>query len=172
MMKYQKNKKTASHSSLTIHPSSLPLSVREVRDRKDLDRFVKMPWPIYAEDPHWVPPMLKEVKDFLNRRKHPFYKHGDATQFIAVRGCGNRGPRPRQRRSQVQPRTRRERRLLRHVRVHRRPPDGPCPTGCGRRLAPCPRPIEHPRADRLFDQLSLRAVDRGIRHSAADHDEP
>jgi GNAT superfamily N-acetyltransferase len=45
-----------------------------------------MPWRIYTEDPHWVPPMLIEVKDFLNRRKHPFYKHGDATQFIAVRG--------------------------------------------------------------------------------------
>ena len=27
-----------------------------------------------------------EVKEFLDRRKHPFYQHGEATQFIAVRG--------------------------------------------------------------------------------------
>ena len=63
-----------------------PLEIREVRSRGDLDRFVKLPWRIYAEDPHWVPPLLLEVKEFLNRRKHPFYKHGDAAQFIAFRG--------------------------------------------------------------------------------------
>ncbi len=66
--------------------SSAPLEVREVRNRGDFDRFIKVPWRIYAEDPHWVPPLLIEVKEFLNRRKHPFYKHGEATQFIALRG--------------------------------------------------------------------------------------
>lgn len=70
----------------TIHHPLPTLEVREVTTRGDLDRFMKMPWPIYAEDPHWVPPLLVEVKDFLNRKKHPFYKHGEATQFIAVRG--------------------------------------------------------------------------------------
>ena len=76
-------------SSLISHPSSVSpgtLEVREVRSRADLDRFIKLPWRIYAEDPHWVPPLLLEVKDFLDRRKHPFYQHGDATQFIAMRG--------------------------------------------------------------------------------------
>ncbi len=67
-------------------PSSAPITIREVQTRRDLDRFVKLPWKIYATDPHWVPPLLVEVKDFLDRRKHPFYKHGDATQFIAVAG--------------------------------------------------------------------------------------
>ena len=33
-----------------------------------------------------MPPLLMEVKEFLNPRKHPFYQHGAATQFIAVRG--------------------------------------------------------------------------------------
>jgi GNAT superfamily N-acetyltransferase len=63
-----------------------PLEVREVHTRRDFDRFLKLPWRIYAEDPQWAPPLLLEVKEFLNRRKHPFYKHGDAAQFIAVRG--------------------------------------------------------------------------------------
>jgi GNAT superfamily N-acetyltransferase len=45
-----------------------------------------VPWRIYAEDPHWAPPLLIDVEEFLNRRKHPFYRHGDAAQFIAVRG--------------------------------------------------------------------------------------
>ena len=63
-----------------------PLEIRDVRDRRDLDRFLRVPWRIYAEDPQWVPPLLLDVKEFLNRRKHPFYQHGDATQFLAVRG--------------------------------------------------------------------------------------
>ncbi len=66
--------------------SSRPLEVREVRSRSDLDRFIRLPWRIYAEDPHWVPPLMTDVKEFLDRRKHPFYQHGDATQYIAVRG--------------------------------------------------------------------------------------
>ena len=82
------------HSSLITHHSSLssaPLEVREVRGREDLDRFIKLPWRIYAEDPHWVPPLLLEVKEFLDRRKHPFYKHGDAAQFIALAAARRRG---------------------------------------------------------------------------------
>jgi GNAT superfamily N-acetyltransferase len=74
-------------SSLAARPSSLaPLEVREVKNRSDLNRFVKLPWRIYAEDPNWVPPLLLDVKEFLNPRKHPFYQHGAATQYIALRG--------------------------------------------------------------------------------------
>ncbi|MBN1395529.1 MAG: GNAT family N-acetyltransferase [Pirellulales bacterium] len=68
-------------------PSSLaPLQIRQVNDRRDLDQFIELPWRVYAADPHWVPPLLLEVKEFLDPRKHPFYKHGEATQFIALRG--------------------------------------------------------------------------------------
>jgi GNAT superfamily N-acetyltransferase len=73
-------------SAFPLPPSPLPLEVREVHNRADVNRFVETPWPIYAEDPHWVPPLRIEVKEFLDRRKHAFYRHGDATQFIAVRG--------------------------------------------------------------------------------------
>jgi len=62
------------------------IEIREVRTSRELDQFVRLPWKIYAEDPQWVPPLLKDVKDFLNRRKHPFYRHGDAAEFLALRG--------------------------------------------------------------------------------------
>ena len=76
------------HSNVpALRPSSsAPLEIREVRGSGDLDRFLKLPWRIYAEDPQWSPPLLLDVKEFLDRRKHPFYQHGEATQFIAVRG--------------------------------------------------------------------------------------
>ncbi len=62
------------------------LEIREVRTRRDVNQFVDVPWRIYAEDPQWVPPLKLEVKEFINPRKHPFYQHGAATQFIATRG--------------------------------------------------------------------------------------
>ncbi len=63
-----------------------PLHIEQVESRRDLDQFCKVPWKIYADDPHWVPPLLMEVKEFLNPRKHPFYQHGQAAQFLASRG--------------------------------------------------------------------------------------
>ncbi len=62
------------------------LQVRRVQDRRDLNAFCRLPWAIYAGDPNWVPPLLAEVKEFLDRHKHPFYLHGDAVPFLATRG--------------------------------------------------------------------------------------
>ena len=55
----------------------------QVVSRKDRDAFIKFPWQIYRDDPAWVPPLLIERKAFLDRKRHPFYKHGDATLFLA-----------------------------------------------------------------------------------------
>ena len=61
------------------------LEIRQVETGRDLDQFLGVPWRIYQGDPQWVPPLLLDQKEFLDRRKHPFYLHGDATQFIALR---------------------------------------------------------------------------------------
>ncbi|MDZ7620217.1 MAG: GNAT family N-acetyltransferase [Patescibacteria group bacterium] len=61
------------------------LEVRVVQSRRDIKAFCRLPWAIYADDPQWVPPMLAEVGEFLDRRKHPFYRHGDAIQLLATR---------------------------------------------------------------------------------------
>jgi GNAT superfamily N-acetyltransferase len=61
------------------------VSVREVRSPADRDRFIKFPWQIYKNDPAWVPPLIIERRAFLNRKKHPFFQHGDAALFLAER---------------------------------------------------------------------------------------
>ena len=61
------------------------IEVTEVRTRRDRDAFIKFQWSIYRNDPAWVPPLLIERKQFLNRKKHPFYQHGDAALFLARR---------------------------------------------------------------------------------------
>ena len=66
---------------MTAHP----LSVVEVCSRTERDQFIKFPWRIYKNDPAWVPPLIIERKAFLDRKRHPFYQHGDAALFLAKR---------------------------------------------------------------------------------------
>ena len=61
------------------------IEISQVTSDRDRDAFIKFPWCIYRSDPAWVPPLILERKEFLDRDKHPFYKHGDAALFLARR---------------------------------------------------------------------------------------
>jgi GNAT superfamily N-acetyltransferase len=61
----------------------LNIEVSEVTSRRERDAFIKFQWQIYANDPAWVPPLIIERKKFLDRKQHPFYRHGDAALFLA-----------------------------------------------------------------------------------------
>jgi len=62
------------------------IEIRKVQTKRDLKNFIRFPWRVYRGDPHWVPPLLMEMKDRLDRRKHPFFEHGEADYFLAYRG--------------------------------------------------------------------------------------
>lgn len=61
------------------------VEVLPVRSRRDRNLFIKFPWSIYKDDRAWVPPLILERKEFLDRKRHPFYQHGDAELFLARR---------------------------------------------------------------------------------------
>lgn len=61
------------------------IEISEVTSPRERDVFIKFPWRIYKNDPAWVPPLILERKEFLDRKKHPFYLHGDAQLFLARR---------------------------------------------------------------------------------------
>ena len=61
------------------------LRVRAARDRRDLQRFIDLPYRLHARDPLWVPPLRRDVKTLLSRRKNPFFEHAEAEYFIAER---------------------------------------------------------------------------------------
>ena len=61
----------------------LNIDVSEVTSRRERDAFIKFQWQIYTDDLAWVPPLIIERKAFLDRKRHPFYRHGDAALFLA-----------------------------------------------------------------------------------------
>jgi len=49
-------------------------------------RFIRLPWRIHRSHERWVPPLIWERKQFLNRKKNPYFEHAEAEYFIAWRG--------------------------------------------------------------------------------------
>ncbi|MEA2168375.1 MAG: hypothetical protein QOF76_1675 [Solirubrobacteraceae bacterium] len=63
----------------------MSVQVTPVKGRRDLNAFIKLPFRLYAGAPNWVPPIIYDRKQFLNRKKNPFFEHGEAEYFLARR---------------------------------------------------------------------------------------
>lgn len=61
------------------------LVITPVSGKSDLKAFIDLPWRLYANDPHWVPPLKGEVKELLTPGKNPFFGHAEAQYFLARR---------------------------------------------------------------------------------------
>src|SRR3954451_21740578 len=68
-----------------IECGAVSLEVRPVRSRRELMRFIKLPWRIYRNEPLWVPPLVSERKRHLDRARNPFFEHAEAEYFLAWR---------------------------------------------------------------------------------------
>ena len=55
-------------------------------DNKNLTKkFIDFPHDLYKDDPNYVPQLYLAVKDILNKKKNPFFKHSTAETFLALR---------------------------------------------------------------------------------------
>ena len=61
------------------------VSIRPVRTRRELKRFVKVPFRLHRDHPQWVAPLIFERMQFLDRGKNPWFEHGEAEYFLAER---------------------------------------------------------------------------------------
>jgi hypothetical protein len=61
------------------------VSIKPVRSRGELKRFVKVPFAIHRDSPQWVAPLIFERMEFLTREKNPYFEHAEAEYFIAER---------------------------------------------------------------------------------------
>ena len=60
--------------------------MRPVETRAELEQFVRVPFRLYADAPQWVPPLLSERRQHLDRAHNPFFEHAEAAYFLAWRG--------------------------------------------------------------------------------------
>ena len=59
------------------------MRIHPVKTKSQRKTFVKFPWEIYRHDPNWVPPLIIDRMDFLDKKKNPFFKHSEAELFLA-----------------------------------------------------------------------------------------
>ncbi len=59
--------------------------VRRVDSGSDFKAFLKFPWKIYRNDPNWVPPIERDIRDRLDKKRNPFFEHADREIFLAFR---------------------------------------------------------------------------------------
>jgi len=59
------------------------ITVQPVRERRERKAFVNLAYRLYADDPLWVAPLVGDVLEKIDRRKHPFYTHSRAQAFLA-----------------------------------------------------------------------------------------
>jgi GNAT superfamily N-acetyltransferase len=61
------------------------VTIRPVRTRRELKRFVKVPFAIHRDSEQWVAPLVFERMEFLSEKKNPWFEHGEAEFLIAER---------------------------------------------------------------------------------------
>jgi GNAT superfamily N-acetyltransferase len=61
------------------------VTIRPVRTKRELRRFVKLPFVLHRDHPKWVAPLIFERMQFLDRSRNPYFEHAEAEYFIAER---------------------------------------------------------------------------------------
>ena len=61
----------------------MAIEIVDPTDRRALIEFIRVPWRVYRDDPHWVPPIVVDYLNFLRPDKNPFFKHAQAAYFIS-----------------------------------------------------------------------------------------
>lgn len=61
------------------------LTIEKVEGKAALDRFIRVPWRIFRDDPHWVPPLMIERRGHLDPSRNPFFDHAQVGLWLACR---------------------------------------------------------------------------------------
>jgi hypothetical protein len=61
------------------------LTIRPVRTPEERLEFINFQWEVYRDDPDWVPPLISERVELLDKDRHPFHEHADVDLFMARR---------------------------------------------------------------------------------------
>lgn len=60
----------------------LMMKIRRVQNKRDLKRFIDMPYDFYRADPLWVPPLRSELQGQFDPTKNPLLDHCEYELFL------------------------------------------------------------------------------------------
>jgi len=61
------------------------ITVQEITSQKALKKFIKFPFSLYKNCPYWVPPLIKDELETLNKSINPVFKNAEAYYFLAYK---------------------------------------------------------------------------------------
>ena len=78
----------AMNSAVEHHPprnkNSSPLHIVKVEKRETLNEFIRLVWPLYKDDPAWVPPLMLERRTQF-APSNPYFEHATYSTWVAYR---------------------------------------------------------------------------------------
>ena len=61
------------------------IEVKQITSQRDIKKFVKFPFTLYKNSPYWVPPLINDEMETLDKEKNPVFKNADAAYYLAYR---------------------------------------------------------------------------------------
>jgi GNAT superfamily N-acetyltransferase len=58
------------------------MSIIKVDNQKTIERFHRLPFAIYENDPNWVPHLRQDIEGVFDKKKNKFFRHGEAERWI------------------------------------------------------------------------------------------
>src|ERR1700712_2578063 len=66
----------------------MSVEIRPVVSRSERRAFLELPYRLYRDEPHWIPPLRMERKKHLDPARNPLFGHAEVELFLAYRGGG------------------------------------------------------------------------------------
>ena len=61
------------------------IEIKPVNNKKELKKFVLFPFELYHNHPYWVPPIIAEEMETLDKERNPVFKNAEAHYFLAYK---------------------------------------------------------------------------------------
>lgn len=68
---------------MTTKPGAVTVREIDACHRRDVAKFIDLPFRLYREVPQWTPPLRTEMRERMNARQNPFFEHSAAGFFLA-----------------------------------------------------------------------------------------
>lgn len=68
-----------------LTPSGLSVEVTPVTSKSQQKQFVQFPFDLYRDDPNWVPPLEKTLREMVGFAPHPYHEANQVQAFLATR---------------------------------------------------------------------------------------